>query len=72
MCLIVAREPERSNIAIIATFCVHLMSTVPGIAPITNIIGRAKRAPHWGVQSRFRVIYIYYVVGMSYVYRMLH
>ena len=23
-----------------------------------NIIGRAKRAPHWGVQSRFRVIYI--------------
>ena len=22
------------------------------------IIGRAKRAPHWGVQSRFRVIYI--------------
>ena len=26
------------------------------------IIGRAKRAPHWGVQSRFRVIY---VVGMS-------
>ena len=28
------------------------------------IIGRAKRAPHWGVQSRFRVIY---VVGMSYV-----
>ena len=27
------------------------------------IIGRVKRAPHWGVQSRFRVIYIY-VVGM--------
>ena len=24
-----------------------------------KIIGRAKRAPHWGVQSRFRVIYIY-------------
>ena len=22
------------------------------------VIGRAKRAPHWGVQSRFRVIYI--------------
>ena len=32
------------------------------------IIGRAKRAPHWGVQSRFRMIY---VVGMSeYVCRM--
>ena len=28
------------------------------------IIGRAKRAPHWGVQSRFRMIY---VVCMSYV-----
>ena len=26
------------------------------------IFGRAKRAPHWGVQSRFWVIYI---VGMS-------
>ena len=25
------------------------------------LIGRAKRAPHWGVQSRFRVIYIYSV-----------
>ena len=31
------------------------------------IIGRAKRAPHWGVQSRFRVIYIYIYVGMSVV-----
>ena len=30
----------------------------------TYIIGRAKRAPHWGVQSRFRVIYIYMYVGM--------
>ena len=29
------------------------------------IIGRTKRAPHWGVQSRFRVIYIY--VCLSYV-----
>ena len=26
---------------------------------VFKIIGRAKRAPHWGVQSRFRVIYIY-------------
>ena len=32
-----------------------------------SIIGRAKRAPHWGVQSRFRVIYIYIYVGMSVV-----
>ena len=29
-----------------------------------SIIGRAKRAPHWGVQSRFRVIYICMSVGM--------
>ena len=27
--------------------------------PPPLIIGRAKRAPHWGVQSRFCVIYIY-------------
>ena len=24
-----------------------------------SVIGRAKRAPHWGVQSRFRMIYMY-------------
>ena len=29
------------------------------------LVGRAKRAPHWGVQSRFRVIYIWIYVGMS-------
>ena len=29
------------------------------------LIGRAKRAPHWGVQSRFRVIYIYMSVCLS-------
>ena len=26
------------------------------------LVGRAKRAPHWGVQSRFRVIYVYMCV----------
>ena len=25
---------------------------------VRYIIGRAKRTPHWGVQSRFRVLYI--------------
>ena len=30
-----------------------------------NIIGRAKQAPHCGVQSRFRVIYIYVCVCVS-------
>ena len=31
------------------------------------IIGRAKRAPHWGVQSRFRVIYVYMYICVSVV-----
>ena len=30
-----------------------------------DIIGRAKRAPHWAVQSRFRVINICVYVGLS-------
>ena len=33
------------------------------------IIGRAKRAPHWSVQSRFRVIYVCRYVGMSVVFQ---
>ena len=29
-----------------------------------GLIGQVKRAPHWGVQSRFRVIYVYmYILG---------
>ena len=31
---------------------------------IMLVIGRAKRAPHWGVQSRFRVIYVYIYIYM--------
>ena len=30
----------------------------PVMGTIFLVIGRAKRTPHWGVQSRFRVIYI--------------
>ena len=30
-----------------------------------NIYGRAKRAPHWAVQSRFCVIYTYIYIRMS-------
>ena len=37
----------------IGAVCNHIFGGVPHA-----IIGRAKRAPHWGVQSRFRVIYI--------------
>ena len=29
---------------------------LPIMGTIFLVIGRAKRAPHWGVQSRFRVI----------------
>ena len=36
------------------TIYVYVNST--GRSDIRDIIGRAKRAPHWGVQSRFRVI----------------
>ena len=32
---------------------------------VRYVIGRAKRAPHWGVQSRLRVIYICLYVSMS-------
>ena len=34
-------------------------------SPLKCLIGRAKRAPHWGVQSRFLVIYIYLCVCLS-------
>ena len=35
------------------------------VCRLSTIIGRAKRAPHWGVQSRFHVIYICMSVRMS-------
>ena len=31
------------------------------------LVGRAKRAPHWGVQSRFRVI-LYIIYNYIYLY----
>ena len=33
-----------------------LARPVMGTIFLVSLIGRAKRAPHWGVQSRFRVI----------------
>ena len=40
--------------------CWRILSTSRVVAVLEGfLIGRAKRAPHWGVQSRFRVIYIY-------------
>ena len=39
------------------------------MSSITRVlIGRAKRAPHWGVQSRFRVIYIRLITRVSVEY----
>ena len=32
-------------------------------APSPSVIGRAKRPPHWGVQSRFPVICNSYTMG---------
>ena len=61
-------------IGLLFLFCLPLLSTfLKEERPhspcngnhFSSIIGRAKRAPHWGVQSRFRVIYICRYVGMS-------
>ena len=66
-------------IGLLFLFCLPLLSIlflitkrndlarpVMGTIFLVNIIGRAKRAPHWGIQSRFRVIYIQgYVCRMS-------
>ena len=46
-----------------------VMGTIFLVIIIIIIIEQAKRAPHWGVQSRFRVIYICRYVCM-YVCRM--
>ena len=47
-------------------FLVHTVKLKPIIKVEISgklVIGRAKRAPHWGVQSRFRVIYVYYYIA---------
>ena len=33
-----------------------------------EIIGREKGAPHWGVQSRFRVIYVYVIAQAGVIF----
>ena len=58
-------------IGLLFLFCLPLLSIlflktkrndlarpVMGTIFLVYIIGRAKRAPHWGVQSRFRVIFM--------------
>ena len=35
---------------------------------VMQVVGRAKRVPHWGVQSIFRVIYNMYLFYTSYSY----
>ena len=44
---------------------VMLQSNVLACMYLGLVIGRAKRAPQWGVQSRFRVIYIAYYMSKS-------
>ena len=56
---------KRNNLArpVMGTIFLVVRDIYPR-AQASSVIGQAKRAPHWGVQSRCRVIYI---VGMSYV-----
>ena len=67
--------PLSKLIGLLFLFCLPLLSIlflktkrndlarpVMGTIFLVIIIGRAKRAPHWGVQSRFRVIYVYIYV----------
>ena len=64
--------PLSKLIGLLFLFCLPLLSILflktkrndlarPVMGTVFLVIGRAKRAPHWGVQLRFRVIY----VGMS-------
>ena len=54
-------------IAIILICFIHVRKECEVVKKKHLLVGRAKRAPHWGVQSRFRVIYIYVSVCMSVV-----
>ena len=55
-------------IGLLFLFCLPLLSILflktkrndlaPPVMGTIFLVGRAKRAPHWGVQSRFRVIYL--------------
>ena len=49
-----------------------LVQLFPNCTQIRAIIGRAKRAPHWDVQSRFRVICICYSTGRSDIRDIFH
>ena len=65
-------------IGLLFLFCLPLLSILffktkrndlarPVMGTIVLVIGRAKRAPHWGVQSRFRVIYMYINICLYHV-----
>ena len=53
------KESIVPNVSLLAILVAHVKNLLGSM-----VIGRAKRAPHWGVQSRFRVIMY---VGMSVV-----
>ena len=66
MCtLLPARANEQGNVIGLVSVYIYIRSCHQKnlIERTRDLIGRAKRAPLWGVQSRFRVIYIN--VGMS-------
>ena len=53
------------NIVLVLQSEVPLHILILEVHCFNELIGRVKRAPHWAVQSIFRVIYIYVSVCMS-------
>ena len=70
--------PLSKLIGLLFSFCFPLLSILflktkrnDLVRPVMGsifLVGRAKRAPHWCVQSRFRVIYIRLITRVSVEY----
>ena len=66
--VLVSVPPERANI----NFTVYPKTNLEEfVGKLTTefLLGRAKRIPHWGVQSRFRVIYVYVIARAGVIFR---
>ena len=50
---------------IIATYLSKINGPRESVFFSVSVIGRAKRSSYWGVQSRFRVIYIYIYISLD-------